>query len=244
MKKILRQSSGFRPEGGLDQLWALVKIYFFLAPGFLSLVSCQSRPVVGTSPDQELRIAQDRSHLEQLRENIPPERRLENDEKAFDLNLLSNLSRNPEEIRSVFDREMRKKREKFQKAIDQERKLFSQTEKSQRQDFLKALEKERRSFSKSRNSSEERSEFQREQNDRRRDFFAKERENRADFESDLRARRKDFDDAMKARQSGFYQELRAFSQRAKDARKMNATTREELERILRENPPREVLTVE
>ncbi|MEI7973830.1 MAG: hypothetical protein WCH11_05635 [Bdellovibrio sp.] len=244
MEKVFRRSLGFQGDVRPARIWVYLKICSLLGSGLLTIVSCQSRHVGSDSPDQELRIAQDRTHLLQLRGNIPPEKRLENDEKAFDLNLLSNSSRNPEEIRSVFDQEMRKKREKFQKAIDQERKLYSQNEKTQRQDFLKDIEKERRSFSRSRSSSQEKSEFQRAQNDRRRDFFAKEREDRADFESDLRARRKDFDDLMKARQSGFYQELRAFSQRAKDARKKNATTREELDQVLRNNPPQEVLTVE
>ena len=187
------------------------------------------------------RITEDRAKFDELRSQVPEERRVENDEKAFDLELLSNPKRSPQDIKNRFDQALRKKRETFNRDMNRERELYGKEERRRREAKLKELQKERKEFNSAKPDREKRNEFTRDQDERRKDFFAREREARNDFESGFRQRKKDFEDYARTRQSSFYQELKAFTKQYEEEKRKSKDEHLQLEEVLKKNPPTERL---
>jgi hypothetical protein len=175
----------------------------------------QDRPLVA----QEYKLKADRDNLEQVRKEVPPEKRAENDELALIMQLTADVSRSPSDIRSKFDQLLKKKRDKFQKDLTREREEFTKNERKSREQFLKDHDTNRKSFLAQKPAREQRDEFLQNQDDKRRDFFATEHERRSDFESDVQERRRSFEDYVRERTSDFNQELRAYSIRFEENKK-------------------------
>lgn len=175
----------------------------------------EERPLV----DNKYSLRSDRKSMEDLRADVPEEKKRENDELAFILNLMTEVKRSPYEIREQFDKALRKKREVFDKDMTKEREVFTKNERKTRENFLKEQKETRDSFMSSKPAKEERTSFFKEQDEKRTDFFANERERRGDFESDVRERRKSFEDYARERQQFFNQEHRAYTKKYDDMKK-------------------------
>lgn len=193
-----------------------------------SLVSCSaperknsyssgdsSRPVV----DEKYSLTADRQKLDQMRAEVPPERKKENDELALILQLTGEVKKEPSDIRSKFDSLIRKKRELFDKDMKKEREVFTKKEKKERDDFLKDQAQRRENFNRQKFSKEVRDTFYKESEARRLEYFANERERRSDFESDMRDKRKNFEDYIKEKNNEFNQEYRSYSRRFEEMKR-------------------------
>lgn len=182
--------------------------------------------------DGAISLKEDRKHLTKLRKEIPAEVQQENDELAFMLNRLGeHVTDEPNKIRSKFDKEVRKKREKFRKKYKKVRTKYSKDERRRREDFSKAQKKARKTYLKDKHTSDERKEFFSDQADKRKDFFESEREKRKEFESDMRQKSNDFNSEMKETIRQFYQEWGIYSRKHRHNKKL----KKEQEREKRRN---------
>lgn len=180
-----------------------------------------SRPIL----DEKYSLKKDREVLETLREQVPPEKKNENDELALILNLMADKKKSPEAIRQQFDQALRKKRELFDKDVRKERDAFTQKERKSREEFLAQMKESRDQKFQSKPSSRERSEFIKDQDNKRAEYFAAERDRRQDFESDIRERRKTFEDYIRERQNTFNQELRSYQKEYSDKKWRDSSDR-------------------
>lgn len=174
----------------------------------------QTRPSV----DPKYSLSADREALAEIREQIPAEKKVENDELAYMDNLFSG-QREPTQIRTQFDTLVRKKRSQFDKDISKERETFNKEERKKRDTFLKEQKQTRDSFNRSKQDRDVKNEFYREQDQKRSEYFADERDRRNDFESDVRERRKNFDDYIRQKNGDFNIRYRAYSQQFNEFRK-------------------------
>ncbi len=178
-----------------------------------------NRPLV----DSKYSLSADRKQFEELRAEVPEDRRHENDESALILDMVSDtkteLKRPPSEIRSKFDTMLRKKREIFNKDMGKEREIYTKAERKKRETFLKEQQEARGIFNREKQSRERKNEYYKELDARRTEFFSTEREKRADFESDVRERRKSFEDYTREKTGEFNQELKAYQKRYDEAKK-------------------------
>lgn len=169
--------------------------------------------------DDRYSLTADRDKLAEYRSDLPEEKRRENDELAYLLQMFQEVKRSPSEIREKFDHAVRKKRELFDHDLQKEREKFTRDERSAREKFLIEQDGGREAFLRRKRERTEREDFFKDQDDRRRTFFANEHEKREDFESDLRERRKSFDDYIREKQTAFTQESRAYTVRYEESKK-------------------------
>lgn len=172
-----------------------------------------------TLVDENYLLKADREAFEELRKNIPAEKRNENDEKAFLDQMMSDFNRTPAEIRSQFSRILNKKRTNFQKDMTKKRELYTREEKKTREAFSKHQAQLRKDFAKTKVSSEERKEFFDDLSAKQRDFYAAQKEKRDEFEADFRDQRKNFDDYVKAKTDEFNQLHRDYTKRYEENKK-------------------------
>lgn len=175
----------------------------------------EGRPLV----DDKYSLQADRQAMEQLRSQVPPEKKRENDELALILGLMNETKKSPSEIRNQFDSMLRKKRSMFDKDMTKEREAFTKEERKKREEFLKSQRDQRETFNHEKHSREERAEFFKELDQKRAEFFSVERDRRGDFESDVRERRKNFEDYAREKQNEFNQEHRSYSKRYEELQK-------------------------
>lgn len=161
-------------------------------------------------PSEEISLSEDRTHLEELRQDIPEEIKKENDELAFVLKLFDDKKRNPTTIQQEFNRRVSSVRQKSQRYFRKLRKNFDKEEKAKRKEFLKKAKEERTNFLKKKQSKENRDDFFNEEKSKGKEFFAEEREKRRDFESETRARQKDFESQLRDRRKEFDQRMKEF----------------------------------
>jgi hypothetical protein len=173
------------------------------------------RPLV----DDKYSLQADRKSMEDLRAQVPNEKKRENDELALTLGLMSETKKSPSDIRSQFDSILRKKRSLFDKDMTKERENFTKEERKKRDEFMKSQRDQRETFQHSKHTREEQTEFFRSLDEKRSEFFSVERDRRADYESDVRERRKSFDDYAREKQNEFNQEIRAYQKRYDDMKK-------------------------
>ncbi|MCB0383994.1 MAG: hypothetical protein KDD43_01275 [Bdellovibrionales bacterium] len=186
------------------------------------LSSCQTgatgddgRPVL----DEEISLKADRSHLADLRKDIPEEKQIENDEKALMLELMGQLKLHPSKVRSKWGDLVRKKREQHRRNVKKWRDEYTRKEKQRREDFLAKAKDEREDFKKTKVDREQSKRFYAEQDRKRRDFFADERDKRKDFESEVKAQSKEFDSYVRERDREFNEQHRHYSKRWADQEK-------------------------
>ncbi len=176
------------------------------------------------SKSNEVSLSEDRSKLDELRKEMPSEKKKENDELALLLNSLnpgaSEIPLPSYEISSRFHRIMQKKREEFQRGLKTERDEFGRTEKSLREKFLQTQKSERDGFNKSKKNSDERRSFTESQAQKRDAFFADNREKRMSFEEQMRTKQKDFEFTTRTKSSEFNQLLKAYNDNIKERAKI------------------------
>ncbi len=177
--------------------------------------SSETRPLV----DDKYRLKADREKFDEIRAQVPSEKKTENDEVAFIMQLMNDPSKTPSNIREKFDSTLGKKRERFSKDIQKEREDFTKKERKDREVFLKQMEDHRKDFLRSKHTKEERDDFFNHQEELRKEYFENQRERRNDFEADVLERRKDFEDYARSKSSEFQQEYRAFQRRHEDYEK-------------------------
>lgn len=194
----------------------LVLIGFLFQVASPAFAEEKSAPLV----DDKYSLKADRAAMEKLRENIPAEKRAENDEKAFMDQMMSDLSKSPSDVRGKFSSILNKKRESFSKDMNKARENFTKTQTSEREAFTKSQTERREKFSKSKGiSSGERTEFYSKLDSERKDFYSAQKEKRDAFEDEIKTKRKDFDDYIRAKNDEFNQLHREYTQRYQDNKK-------------------------
>lgn len=177
--------------------------------------------------DEKYSLRADREKMEEHRREVPAERRAENDEMAYVLQLFQEVKAPPQDIRSKFDSALRKKREALNRDLQKERENFTKEERRNRDRFLKNQKDERDAFLSAKPAKDQREEFFKDQDEKRREFFSDEREKRNDYESDVRERRKSFEDYAREKNNEFNQEYRAYVRRYDEWKKTKEAEKRE-----------------
>lgn len=183
----------------------------------------------GTSVDDKYSLKADLKEFEELRKNIPSEKRKENDEKAFMDQMMTDLSKSPAEVRNRFSSIVNKKRDLFNKDMIKARQKFGGQEKNEREKFNKEQTEIRKDFQKKKATSEERKEFFDDYGMKRKEFYLDQKEKRDEFESDIREKRKDFDDYIRAKTDEFNQLHRDYTKRYEENKKSLADLKKQAE---------------
>lgn len=188
---------------------------------FLGLQSCSSEEKsVSASPvEDKYRISADREALADIRKEVPPETKKENDELAFVFQLMSEMRYSPSEVREKFNSAVRKKRDLFQKDMQKKRDEYNKNEKAQRDNFTQEQNLQRLEFKRERADRERTKDFYAKIEEQRKNFYSETRQKREEFEADVRVQRKDFEDYMRERNNEFNQEHRAYTKRFDDVKK-------------------------
>ena len=163
--------------------------------------------------EEEVSIKADRSALDELRKDIPEEKRVENDEKALILELMGELKLHPSKVRSKWGTLVRKKRDKHRKTLKKWRSDYSRDEKKRREEFTKKAKKEREDFRRGKPDREKTKEFYADQDRERKEFFGNERDKRKEFESDVRSKSKEYDSYMREKNREFNEQHRLYYKR-------------------------------
>lgn len=195
------------------------------AAGLILVVSPQAWTKEGPDNEQVLvdekySLKADREALKALRKDIPQERKVENDEKAFMDQMMMDLTKRPGEIRSRFNSILSKKRTQFNKDMTKSRQDFTHAQKKEREGFMKEQADARKTFSKRKVTSEERREFFADLEGRRKDFYSSQKEKRDAFEADIQDKRKNFNDYVKSRTDEFNQLHRDYTKRYEENKKL------------------------
>ena len=181
--------------------------------------SCASSEDYETSTGYEVSIADDKSEIEDLRKNIPKEKRLRNDQLKELLKLMGVVKDSPSRIRSKFNNIHRKRRDHFRKSTAKRRAQFRKAEKLARDRYLKKAKKKRDEFTKRVRDKDERKAFFAEQDQARKEYFDEERDRRKEFEAVARQKSKDFYAEQREQRREFSAELRVYTKRYNDMKK-------------------------
>lgn len=176
----------------------------------------------GPIVDEKYKLSADRQALDKMREEIPQEKKVENDEIAFTMQLMAEYKRHPSDVRTKFDDALRKKRDKFQKDVQKERDEFTKKERKNREEFLKSLENERNDFLRIKHKSDERKEFFEKQDEARKAYFETQKERRDDFESNITEKRKNFEDYAREKRDEFNEQWRSYQKKYDEYQKEKA----------------------
>ncbi len=181
------------------------------------LVGCSGEPLK-TQADVhpkpiEVSLKADRSQLDDLRKEIPDEKKKENDELAAILDLFTSggYDQEPNHIREKFDRIVRDKRLRMDREMRKARDEYNKEERKKRADFTHLQKQEHDDFEKKKPRPEDRKDFNSEQESKRQEFYSDERNNRAEFESNMNEKRHDIDDYLHSKSQQFSDELRNYS---------------------------------
>lgn len=185
--------------------------------------------------NQQYSIKADREELEQVRSSVPEATRIQNDELALVLKLMEGERHSPSEVRSRFNKALRRKQTQFREDMRKARTDFNTRERSERRDFLKRQDEGREEFkaSASGGNRDARSSFYDGQDAQRKKFFAEARDQRRNFEAEHAQKRKDFADYVKERRSFFNDEMKLYELRYKAAKKERKEKKNELKQSLR-----------
>lgn len=161
----------------------------------------------------ETSLSEDRNELDELRKNIPEEKRRDNDELKEILFFTGELKDPPHRVRDRFNQITRRLREKHRKEVSRIRTQFNKDEKSYRDQFYKKLKDERDEFLEKKVTREKRQKFFDEQDSKRREFQSDERDRRHQFTADLKMKEDDFNQSLRDKTNEFNQEYKNYVQR-------------------------------
>jgi hypothetical protein len=168
---------------------------------------------LGPVEEEEVSLSEDRRHLEDLRTDIPEEKRERNDEFAFIMKLMGEIKSKPYEVRSKFNREVRKRRERFNRIMRKKREAFRKEQKKLRDDFQKKMKEEREEFTAGKHSREEISDFYNEVSEKQNDFYAEQRDVSRTFNMEMNEERREWEERARERRRQFDEEHRKYSKR-------------------------------
>ena len=174
-------------------------------------VRAEDRDKIKNELGNEVSLAADRSKLDELRKEIPEEKKKANDELALFLNMMKQGSEQPNLVREKFTVMVQKKRTEFRTKTQRLRDDFRKDETKLREEFLNKQKADREAFTKKKHDSKENREFFSEQDKLRQRYFADERDRRQSFESELSAQTKDFESYMRERTNEFNEQFRLYS---------------------------------
>ena len=181
------------------------------APAHLQKVKDDLNPEVSLSGDQK--------SIEQLRQNIPAEKKADNDLLKETLGMMGEVKYPPQKHRDKFNKQMREIRNDRRKSDRKLRDDFRKKERKDREAFQKAHRQRREKFNKLKMDRDQRREFYNEQDEIQKDFFAGQRDARKEFDADMRTKTSDFNAYLKERQDEFDAEYRVYSKKYSDYQK-------------------------
>ena len=186
----------------------------------------------------EYSLKEDRSHLDELRKDIPEPIKQKNDELALVLDLMKDLKLHPSKVRNRFDKVLRKKRNAFNKKKRRERDDYTKNERKERDQFLAEIKKMREEFKDSKPDKEKRKRFNRDYKEKRDDFFNTAREKRLEKESIWREKSREFEAYIREKRYEFNDEMRSYSKRYYEYhknKKLKKKTERKANRLRRQN---------
>lgn len=194
-----------------------------IATMLISILAC-SAPEKKSKVDEPLvedkyRLLEDRQALEEMRKQVPPEKKVQNDELALIMAGMGDTNRNPSDVRNKFNSILNRKRQLFQNDMTRRREIYVKQERKDREMFTKELEKKRNTFVRGRPSADEKKDFFNDLDTQRRDFYSDQREKREEFESDIRDQRKNFEDYIREKTNEFNQAHREYTKRWEDEKR-------------------------
>lgn len=212
--KSLQKSDGkiFRPVILTIQWMAIASLW-------MSGAGCSTRTVRDQHPEAEISLKDDQRSIEELRKNIPEEKRKANDELKSILNDFGQIKEPPERIRDRFQRMSDRQRDKFRRDGQRERDLFDRAEKKRRDEFNEKMTQQREEFNSRHVSNDDRKKFYEDLEQRRRDFNADERTQRDDFNRETKQRSDDFNTDMHDRTIDFNERYRDYVLKYQEAQK-------------------------
>ncbi|MCX7978230.1 MAG: hypothetical protein N2578_04435 [Bdellovibrionaceae bacterium] len=196
----------------------LCRVKILLISGLLSVGLAVAEGPPPLVQDQ-YRLSKDREAFEELRKQIPAEKRAQNDELAAILEWMGEVRLHPSEVRERFNALIRKKSEKFNRDLNEERRKFVENERKRRAEFDKKMKEKREDLNSQRMDREQRRTAFEEMDAERRDFNAAQKEARDTFEESVRDRRKNFEDYVREKTAEFNSEHRAYSKRYEEWQK-------------------------
>ncbi len=176
-----------------------------------------SEPAAAAATDVSLK--DDQKSIDELRQNIPPEKRKENDELKATMALFGEVKEAPQRIRDRYQRIVQREREKFRRDSQRERETFDREEKKKREEFNESIKKQREDFDPKKVDRDEKKKFFDGLDQKRRDFNADEHTRRDDFNRDNKQKNDDFNALMRERDQEFNEQYRAYSTRYNDWQK-------------------------
>jgi hypothetical protein len=196
------------------------KVELFFIVIFLSIFnnSCATAEQKVDKPlvQPDYRLQEDRKAFEEVRSQVPEEKRIENDELAYIENLFENPLEKPAKIRDRFYKLLAKKRIKFSKDLTKRREAYVKEERKNREQFTKDIEAQRNEFKRRKTTTDERKEFFSDIELKRKDFYANQKEKRDDFEAQMRDDRKNFEDYAREKTNDFNARHREFSEKQRN----------------------------
>lgn len=170
--------------------------------------------------NEKYTLAEDRQSFEKLREHVPIEQRIKNDEKSLYLNWMSNYRLSPMEIREKFTNLLRNKREIFNNDIDLVRKDFRKAQELSKKDFLTKLDEDKQNIKQLKTTRERQNELIAELETKRKEYFSVVRQDADIFETEIRSKRKEFEDYLKEKTDEFNFELKEYTIKYSDIQKI------------------------
>lgn len=173
----------------------------------------EQRQLVRDQLSSEVSLKEDRHQLDDLRKDIPKEKREQNDELAFSLNLTAEVKEEPSKIRGRFQNVMEKRRRRFNDKVNKIRKQYQADETARRDKLFKDQNKMRDTYRAQKHSASDSHEFYSQLDKDRLEFFTREREKRADFDDEILQQTKDFNEYMRMKYDEFTEQMRIYTQR-------------------------------
>ncbi len=200
-------------------LWTLASVWFGGCATSTGSSHVDDRKQVEQELSGEMSLKADREQLQDLRKEIPEERRKTNDELALYLQLMRQGTEQPQTMREKFTSIVQKKRQAFRDKVSHLRENYHRSEQKRREEYLSEQKNKRSSFMSTKRKSEETNEFYKDQDRERQAFFAQERERRLAFEAEVSAQSKDFDSYMREKNNEFIEQYRLYSKQFADKAK-------------------------
>lgn len=161
----------------------------------------------------EYSLKSDRSHLANMREHVPHDIQLRNDEWALVLQHMAEGQEHPSQVREKFADISRQLRQRFSRDRRQEREGFNQKIKLLRQAFTTRQTTARKEFQLTTPNRQLTAQFYEKQNRETQEFYLSLRTQQNEFEADQRQKQRDFDAYLAEKQRYFEQEYRDYNRR-------------------------------
>lgn len=169
--------------------------------------------------NERYNLASDREQLEKLRQDIPEDVRIKNDEQALYQDWMNGYTKSPSDIRTKFSQLLMRKRNTFNSDMSKVRQDFNKDEKKQRDIFFKELDEERSAIKFLKTTPARQKDLYLEVENKRKEFLSQLKDKRDSFEIDYRQKRKDFDDYIKERTDDFNAQMKDYTDKYNEYQK-------------------------